>query len=143
MKESKTFKAGESLESLAQFAKVTADELTGDTGEATLANAVRITVQTLASPALSIGTLLGSFGLSGVSDEVEEWIAWRRDDLRKPINSLRALNRLVKPFADRPAALRTAIAASMRHGWTGIFDHGERADRTAKTEREGSHGGEW
>ncbi len=143
MKKTKSFPAGSSLDSLAHFAKVAADELTGDGGAAEIPSRVRITVEVLKGEDLIVGELLSELDLSAAVDHVERFIEYRRDELRRPINSLPALRRLLKGFAGNSVGLRSAIEESMRQGWRGLFPerHNARTDRTFKGGR--SDGGEW
>lgn len=146
MRKTKSFKAGETLDSVAHFAKVAADELTGDRGEQALPARVRITVETIKNDLL-IDPLLAELDLADVRDVVEEWLDFRRDELRKPVNSIRALKRSLNEFAGRPGALRAAVAESIKRGWTGLFDksNGSPAvtDRRAKPMEGGDDGGTW
>lgn len=133
MRKTRTFKAGEHVDSLAQFAKLAADELTGDTGFAVLAANVKITVETTQTVDLATGPLLESLDLGGAKDDVHRFIQYRSEELHKPLRSIAALKRLLKPFAGNVSQLSESIANTMRQGWTGLFgaDQGKsRRDRS-------------
>ena len=138
METRRTFRAGESLESIAQFVRVAADEVTGESGAAELSSAVRITVSTIKVhiPRAAIEGVVDGLGLGPdtiVAERVEEFLDYRRDEKKKAIRTIRALARLLKPFERKPIHAIAAIAESMTQGWTGLFirdDNGGGGDRT-------------
>lgn len=144
MRKTKSFKAGETLDSVAHFAKVAADELTGDTGSAAIPARVRVTVETVKND-LAIDPLLEALNLTEVRDVVEEFLDYRRDELRKSVKSIGALKRLLNKFAGRPGALRAAVSTSIDQGWTGLFDksNGSLAVTDRRATEGGDDGGEW
>jgi hypothetical protein len=128
METRRTFRAGESLESLAQFVRVAADEMTGESGAAELPSAVRITVSTIAVhiPRSTVIGVVAEVGIDprdceAIADKVEEFLDYRRDEKRSPIRTVTALRRLLNPFEGKPAGVLAAIDESMRQGWTGLF----------------------
>jgi hypothetical protein len=145
MKSMKSFKKGTSLESVGHFGKTAADELTGDTGSPVLAKNIRITIEVVGDD-LVIDAVLDTFGLTPAKDSVEKFLDFRRDELRKPIVSITALRRLLKPFRGKPGIVEAAVKESIRQGWRGLFEgigSGKPPADRAFGQEGGSDGGTW
>jgi len=145
VKKQRTFKAGTSLATLAQFVRVAADELTGDAGSPELVSTVRVVVETIKADGLAVGPLLAELELGGVAQSVAVFLDYRRDEKRDAVKSVKALRRLLKPFAGDPPALLSAIEETTRQGWKGLFARdGGNGKTSRKIETGGdSDGGKW
>jgi len=149
METRRTFKKGESLDSLAQFVRVAADEVTGDTGAAELPSAVRITVSTVSVdiPRPTIEDVVDVLGLGPgtlVAERLEEFLDYRRDEKKKPIRTIAALTRILKPFEGKPIHAIAAIDESMTQGWTGLFVRDQPKNGGDRFQDRGeSDGGTW
>lgn len=138
MRRTRTFKAGEHLESISSFVKTTADEITGDHGFPLLCGNVKITVETTQAKELALDPVLEELELAAAKEAVEEFLTYRRDELRKPIRSVPGLKRILKPFKANPALLAESINTTMRQGWTGLF--GSDSSRSRKDHSKGRSG---
>lgn len=142
----KTFKRGESLESIAAAVRSMADAVTGDGGEGELLRAVRVTVSTIGGviPRAAVKEVLDGLGVGDAIEAVVEFLDYRQFDKKKPIKTVAALARLVKQFKGRPDGLTAAVEESIAQGWTGLFLRDEKFKKDGrKLERGVSDGGAW
>jgi len=151
MKTTKTFKAGSPLSDVIHFAMVEPSNVGGvshtrpGSRATTLDQSLRVTVELVAARKFDPSPVLVEFGLESVAGAVDEFLEYKRDELRKAVRSIKSLRRLLKPFDGKPADLESAIVESMRHGWTGIFDKSSSQGGGSRAigRKGGSNGGEW
>lgn len=146
MKETRTFKAGTEAESLIAWLEGALVELTGDSAP-TLGAKVRITVELVKADDLVIDPMLSELSLETAKAHVEKFLAYRRDEKRKSIKSVRALRNLLLQFKARPGCLRESVDQSISQGWLGLFlregSGGSVSREYTSTTKGGPSGGTW
>jgi hypothetical protein len=129
MEKRRTFKTGATYGEIVDFTAEAAAELSLKPmlknspiyNDVPIPITITITVSTRSSQELVVASTVEDLGLDSVASTVSVWLDYRADELRKPVRSLGALRRMLKPFEGNPAAFREAVAESMTQGWTGLF----------------------
>ncbi len=151
-KKTKTFNKKNAISDAYKFTVEAIGDVIGDLikPDDKFPKSLRITVETVAVEldAVDLESVLIPLGMEDVKTHlaVRKFLAYRREDLRKPIRSRRALTRILRRFENQSRLLQLAITESMAQGWTGLFiqgkEHRSAASRSINTEGN-SDGGNW
>lgn len=153
-KKTRTFKKGETISNAYKFAVEAIEIVLEETvkPEEKISSMVRITVEVVTKAkthfedTVAFDKTISDLGFLHVKTRraIYKFVKYRREELKKPIRSTKALRRILVKFKAPGISLENAVRESMAQGWTGLFlrETDKTSSRSIKTEG-GSDGGEW